>query len=275
VERAQAAVQTAINRAQDNRQQAARRVEDAAAQLDTAGQTHGRNAQQAADTTAQNTINAATLQLDIAAQQETIDTLDALLATGGVLYANESGAVSFAMESGGTAGSGALVTLRDTAGGFEATLQIAREDAERLTVGSESEVTTGGGNMFFTPTVTGVVSGISAPDENDRVTVTIDLPESNWQVGQRVDTQVIFSRANYDFSVPVSAVHSDNAGYFLLVMEQRNTVLGLQNVVERVNVTIVAADNDMASVQGGIGRDSRVITGSNKAVSVGDRIRVE
>ena len=275
VERAQAAVQTAMNRADDNRQTAARRTEDAIATRDTAQQNHERSTQQAADTSAQNVINATTLQLDITAQQHTVDILDTLISNIGILYAEYAGTVSFAMPAGDTTSTSPFISLRDTAeGGFEAQMQITRTEAERLTVGSESEVTTGGGNMFFTPTVTGVVSGISQPDDNDRVTITIALPDSNWNVGQRVDAQIILSRANYDFSVPISAVHSDNAGYFLHIMEQRNTVMGLQNVVVRVNVTIFASDNQMVSVMGPVSRSCQVIISSNRAISVGDRIRV-
>jgi len=275
VEQAQAAVQTAINRAYDNRQTAARRIEDAIASQDTAQQNHERSTQQAADTSAQNVINATTLELDITAQQSTVSTLVTLIANSGILYAEYAGAVSFAMQAGDTTSSAPFVTLRDTTeGSFEAHMHISRTEAERLTVGSESQVTTGGGNMFFTPTVTGVVSSISQPDDNDRVTITIALPDSNWSAGQRVDAQIILSRANYDFSVPISAVHSDNSGYFLLVMEQRNTVMGLQNIVVRANVTVVASDNEMVSVMGPVDRNSQVITGSNKAISVGDRIRV-
>jgi len=182
--------------------------------------------------------------------------------------------VSFTRQNGDITNNSSFITLRDTNGSFEAQMQITRAEAERLSVGSESEVTTGGGSMFFTPTVTGVVSSISEPDENDRATITIALPGRDWTTGQRVDAQIILHRASYDFSVPISALRSDNSGYFLLVMEQRSTVMGLQNVVVRVNVTIIASDNDMVSVRGPVDRNSQVITGSNRPIAVGDRIRV-
>jgi len=275
IERAQAAVQTAINRADDNRQTAARRVEDAVASLNTAQQNHSHSTQQAADTSAQNVINATTLQLDIAMQQSTVDMLETLISNDGILYAEYAGTVSFAMQANDTISSAPFITLRDTVnGGFEAQLQISRAEAERLAIGNESTVTTGGGNMFFTPTVTGVVSSISQPDADDSVTITIALPAGDWVEGQRVDAQIILSRASFDFSVPISALHSDNGGYFLLVMEQRSTVMGLQNVVVRANVSIIASDNEMVSVAGAVSRNCQVITSSNRTISVGDRIRV-
>ena len=128
--------------------------------------------------------------------------------------------------------------------------------------------------MFFTPTVTGNVSAISVPDDSDRVTITISLPESNWSAGQRIDAEIILSRGNYDMCIPVSALRSDNFGSFVYVVNQRNTVLGLQNVVERVNVSVLASDNETVSVTGSLSRTCQVISASNRAVNTGDRVRV-
>jgi len=264
MEDAEAAIQNTIDAENNNRLSAARQVEDASLALANARQ-------QAEDTAIDNRITATTLRLDIATKQAEIYTLENLIAADGVLYANYTGTVSYITQTGESP----IVTLRDTEGGFHAQLTVERRQAERLYVGSESEVTSGRGSMFFMPTVTGIVSSISAPDDNDRVSVTITLPEDDWHTGQQVDAQVILSRENFDFSVPISALRSDNMGYFLLVKEQHSTVMGLQNVVLRVNVTLIASDEERASVLGAIDRNSQIITGSNKAVSVGDRIRVE
>ncbi|MCL2377513.1 MAG: hypothetical protein FWC77_00145 [Defluviitaleaceae bacterium] len=273
-DRAQTALQNAITRAAEDRQTAARQVENNLAALTTAQENHRRSVQQTADVTVQNIISASTLELDIASRQYTVDMLDTLIANGGILYSGYGGSVSMAMPAGYVTNSAPVIALRDTNGGFEAQLLISLSEAERLAIGSDAEVTMPGGSMFFTPTATAVISSISLPDEDDNVTVTLRLPYGSWSVGQRIDAQVILSRANYDLSVPVSAVHSDNAGYFLLVMEHRSTIMGLQNVVVRVNVTIVAADDAMVSVRGGVSRNSYVIVGSNRPVSVGDRVRV-
>ncbi|MCL2188208.1 MAG: hypothetical protein FWC16_06200 [Defluviitaleaceae bacterium] len=265
--RAHTTLQTAITNAAQNRQQARRRVEDAELALSNA-------VLQAEDASILNHINATTLQLDIAEKYALVESLRMLLSTNGVFYAPKAGAVAFVRPVGEITSASPLIILRDVYGGFYAVLSVPRTQAERLRIGSESSVTTGGGSFFFVPTVTGTVSAIANPCENDRVQVTITLPEGNWHEGQRVEAQVILHRANYDLSVPISAVHSDNTGHFLLVITQRNTVMGVQNVVARVNVTVLASDRYRASVWGAIDRTSQVITGSNTPVAVGDRIRV-
>ena len=129
--------------------------------------------------------------------------------------------------------------------------------------------------MYYSPIVTGSVTGISSPDPDDKVTVTIRLPEAEWSRGQRVDIKVELSRDIYFFCVPLSAIRSDNSGYYLLTVEQSSTVLGVENVVVRIPVSISASDDSMAAVQGPVERTSGIIVGSNKSIRGGDRVRVD
>ena len=274
IDKAREALESAQSRARENLQTARRRVEDAEISLINAEQNLLKSEQQILETASQNELSASSLLLDIDAQKVIVDALEGLMKNNYTLYSSIEGTVSATVQEGSVTSKTPLVSFMDGAKGFEAQAQISKTDADKLAVGDECEVTAGGGNMYFTPTVTGAISGISLPDINDRVTVTIRLPGSDWTQGQRVDVQVTLSSGNYDLCVPVSALHSDNTGYYLLTVERHSTVLGLQNVVTRVNVNIAALDSDMASVRGPVNRDSQVITGSNKAVSAGDRVRV-
>ena len=274
IDRARDALETAQSRAQENLQSARRRVEDAEISLANAEQNYTKSEQQMIETASQNELSASSLLLDIDAQKVTVDALEGIIRNNYTLYSNIEGTVSSTVPEGSVTGKTPLVSFMDGAKGFEAQTQISKTDADKLAVGDECEVTAGGGNMYFTPTVAGIISGISLPDVNDRVTVTIRLPGSDWTQGQRVEVQVMLSSGSYDFCVPVSALHSDNTGYYLFTVERLSTVLGLQNVVTRVNVNVAASDSDMASVRGPVNRDSQVITGSNKSVTAGDRVRV-
>ncbi|MCL2216168.1 MAG: hypothetical protein FWB91_04015 [Defluviitaleaceae bacterium] len=273
IERAQEALVTAINRANNNRQTEARRVDDARNALTAAHQTHQNAQLQSNEDTVRGSLSAITLQLDINSQEKVVETLERIMYNNGVLYADKGGVVATVLPSGSEVGRTPLATLRNIEGGFEAQMEITRAEAEGLAVGSQSQVTTGGGSIFFTPTVTGEVSGISQPNENDRVTVTIRLPDGNWTSGQRVDAQVVLSSSSYDLTIPISALRSDNAGYFLYIVGRRATVLGLQNIVTRMNVNVVARDNETASVSGPVFQ-SNIIVASSRAISDGDRVRV-
>ena len=274
VVQAQAEIQNAITSTENNRRREARNVEDRTAELRNAEQTHFGNLQQTNDNTRLDMITATILPLDISNQESLVRELAQIIEDGGVIYAQTAGQISAALQQGDTVGTSPIVILQIVNGGFEARMQIHQRDAEGLTIGSVAEVTTSGGSMFFIPTETAVVSAISTPDDDNMVDITLHLPGTNWNIGQRTDVEIILSRASYDISVPISALRSDDSGYFVYVVEQRSTVLGVQNVVARANVTVNAYDRNNVSVSGPVWRQSQVITGSNKAISVGDRVRV-
>ena len=274
IDKAQEAYESAQKRANENLLNAARRVEDAGISLAKAEQDYDKSIRQTDDTAAQNKINAVALQLDIEKQKSIVDALGVIMSAGGVLYSDIGGVVSSVKPEGSATNQDALVAFMDGARGFEANMQLDKSDAEKLIVGEACEVTTGGGSMYFTPTVTGVVAAISMPDDQDKVQITIRLPAGDWSEGQRVDVQTVQDRSVYDLCVPKSALHSDNTGYYLLVIEQTSSVLGIENTALKVYVNISASDDDMAAVEGAIDRNGRIVTGSNKPVSAGDRIRM-
>ena len=273
-EQAGTALQNAITQANNSRRTSARQVEDAITSLNTAQRNHRNNQRAHENSLAQNNISILTLQLDLTKKIEMIDSLREIISNDGILFSDATGVVLSAVQAGKILSAPTIVTLRDTSGGFEARMNVSRTQAENLSVGDKIEVTTGGGSIFYNPTVTGTISGIALPDENENVQITIALPVGNWTSGQRVDAQVVLSSGNYDLSLPVSAVRSDNDGYFLYVLTQTNTVLGLQNEVVRVNVEINARDTENVAVRGAVSNNTEVIVASNKAISVGDRVRV-
>ena len=274
IENARNALETAENKAEDNLLSAARRVEDAQISLASAQRDYSRNTRQASETALQNSASAITLKLDIEDQKAVVDALEMLDLNAGVIYSDIQGVVMSAQPEGNVTGKNAVVSFMDGAKGFEARMQLSKADADKLSVGDECRVTTGGGSIYFTPTVTGTVTAMSLPDEQDKVQVVIRLPEGDWTDGQKVDVQVVMDRSTYDMCVPLSALRSDNTGYYLYIVEQKSTVLGVENVVARVPVTVVASDTESAAIQGPVSRNSQIITSSSKTVAADDRIRV-
>jgi len=274
VDRARDLLESAQRRAQDDLLNATRRIEDAQAGLSAARQDYERNQGRHSETVESNRISATTLQLEIEEQHEVIRKLRTLMDNEGTIYSEKTGVVSAVKSSGDTIGKDALITLKDGEKGFEATMLLNKEDSDKLTIGSECEVSTGSGTMFFMPTVPGTVTAISQPDEDDMVKVTIWLSQWDWAEGQRVDVYAVLDGSIHEMCVPLSALRSDNTGYFVLLTEQRSTVLGVENIVDRVPVYVMASDRDKVSIQGPIGRNSQIITGSSKPVAEGDRVRV-
>lgn len=80
--------------------------------------------------------------------------------------------------------------------------------------------------------------------------------------------------ANYDIVVPNSAIREDNNGKFILIVESKSSPLGNRYIATRVDVEILASDDTMSAVSGGLYGYESVITTSTKPVEAGKQVRL-
>ena len=78
---------------------------------------------------------------------------------------------------------------------------------------------------------------------------------------------------NYDALVPNAAVRNDSNGTFVLLMTTKNSPLGNRYAATRVDVKVLASDDNMSAVSG-LGYGDYVITTSSKPVEPGDLVRI-
>jgi len=249
------------------------RVEDASAALSKAENDYSKSNLQASDTARQNNIDASVLRLDIDKQEALIAELRSLVTTDGVLLATAEGVIDWVMDDGRKTDGNAVVRVLDGSAGLKAEMLVDVEDAIKLSVGNECLVTTGSG-IYYRPTVAAVIFAISAPDDREMVKITLLLPDGEWIRGQAIDAEIILSRASYGMCVPLSALHSDSNGYFIYTVAEKSTVLGIENVVLRIPVNLVSMDDTNAAIEGPLGSGDYVITGSNKNITEGSRVRI-
>lgn len=74
--------------------------------------------------------------------------------------------------------------------------------------------------------------------------------------------------------MPSTALRQDSKGSFVYGVEERNTILGIQNVVYRIDVTIGESNNGMTAVSGALYQGESIISYSDKAIKSGDRVRI-
>ena len=72
--------------------------------------------------------------------------------------------------------------------------------------------------------------------------------------------------------LPATAIQTDSSGMFVYLVEERATLLGIQNVLIRLPVTVEAQGDGMAAVSGSI--SGQVVTGADKPLSEGSWVRV-
>ena len=238
-----AAAQSAADTAGEN---AARALADAQAALDTAAKAYEKSKQETEFQNRQNNLDAQTAALDIEKQQAVVDALAALAENDGVLKAGSAGTVeTLTLEPGGTVTEAPVAALAPADAGMTATFTLDSGKAEKLAVGAALTLRQGGTAVSTT------VRAISEPDENGRVTVTADVPaDAGLRKTQTVTASAELSRTTYEMVLPPEAVRMDNKGSYVLRVEQTQTILGLRNVLSRVDVTVLEQSASGVAVEG-------------------------
>ncbi|WP_192960004.1 hypothetical protein, partial [Ruthenibacterium lactatiformans] len=262
------AAQSAADTAGEN---AARALADAQAALDTAAKAYEKSKQETEFQNRQNNLDAQTAALDIEKQQAVVDALAALAENGGVLKAGSAGTVeTLTLEPGGTVTEAPVAALAPADAGMTATFTLDSGKAEKLAVGAALTLRQGGTAVSTT------VRAISAPDENGRVTVTADVPaDAGLRKTQPVTASAELSRTIYEMVLPPEAVRMDNKGSYVLRVEQTQTILGLRNVLSRVDVTVLEQSASGVAVEGPLSPQDVLVKSSARPVAAGDSVRVE
>ena len=200
-----------------------------------------------------------------------MDALAALAENDGVLKAGSAGTVeTLTLEPGGTVTEAPVAALAPADAGMTATFTLDLGKAEKMAVGAALTLRQGGTAVSTT------VRAISAPDENGRVTVTADVPaDAGLRKTQTVTASAELSRTTYEMVLPPEAVRMDNKGSYVLRVEQTQTILGLRNVLSRVDVTVLEQSASGVAVEGPLSPQDVLVKSSARPVAAGDSVRVE
>ena len=155
--------------------------------------------------------------------------------------------------------------------GYTLKFTVTNEQARRVRVGDEATVS----NYWWGRTVYATLSGISPDPQNPQggKTLTFDI-SGDVNPGTELTISVGSKSQYYDQIVPNSSIRSDSNGSFVLVVEAKNSPLGNRYYAKRVEVTVLASDDQNSAVAGELGYGDFVITTSSKPVQNGDMVRM-
>ena len=222
-----------------------------------------------ADTNTLNRADAGVLRADIAKAKTDLQALRDLQDDGCNLLAGADGTLTALDLKPGVISPavGGLIAGADA--GYTLTATLTEEQAKLVTVGDALRVTQGKNDAQQA-----AVATLSAPDEEGAVTVTANLPAGNWKSGAAAFT-ITTQGAESSLCLPATAVNTDSTGSYVYLVEERNTVLGLQNVLVRVPVTVLAQGDSTVSVSGAVDSGSVIVSGSSKPLSDGAKVRLK
>lgn len=215
-------------------------------------------------------------QTDPPASEEALAAAQAAADAAAAALAEKQAALAAAQSAADTAGENAARALADA----QAALDTAAKAYEKSK--QETEFQNRQNNLDAQTAALdiekqqAVVDALAALAENGRVTVTADVPaDAGLRKTQPVTASAELSRTTYEMVLPPEAVRMDNKGSYVLRVEQTQTILGLRNVLSRVDVTVLEQSASGVAVEGPLSPQDVLVKSSARPVAAGDSVRVE
>ena len=115
------------------------------------------------------------------------------------------------------------------------------------------------------------------PDKNnsrDGKILVFSLSGESVNPGQNLTLSVGEKSSNYDLIVPNAALHEDNGGYFVLIVDTKSTPFGSRYIAKRVDVEVLAQDDKVTAVDAELFGYEYVITNSSKYIENKDQVKL-
>ena len=172
---------------------------------------------------------------------------------------------------------GSTVTSGDTVAsieiadqGYVCEITMSAEEARKIQVGTPCTIV----NNWWYSNIEASVTQIR-PDPQSQGKNRIVVIEVNGDVseGQSIKFSIGDKSQTYDTVLPNSAIREDNNGKFVLVVESKNSALGVKYTAKRVDIEVIASDDTKSAVSGLYGSEF-VITDSEIPVADKQRVRL-
>lgn len=156
--------------------------------------------------------------------------------------------------------------------GYTMSISVTNEQAKKVQVGDTAELQ----NAWYYDDVQAIVSSIKPDPDNpgQKKLLTFDVTGSSIQAGQALNISVGQRSSEYELVVPNSAVREDNNGKFVLIVESKSSPLGNRYIATRVDVEVLASDDNNTAISAGLYGYEYVITTSTKPVEAGKQVRL-
>lgn len=206
------------------------------------------------------------MELDKKAKERELGRLEELMGKGGQVTAWEDGVVAdLEITSGKTATGEELVSLAVGDSQFEGS--FAKEEQE-LARGDTIEIRIPGTSRKKEA----VIDRMNLLGDTDGV-FQADLGGLELELGTVTEYTCIKQSDIFEKVIPLAGLRKDMKGYYCLVARTRTSILGEEFRAERVDVQVILQGNQEAAVEGAIFQEDRVITGEDKTIGEGDRVR--
>lgn len=252
---------------------AQRAIETAAIELESVKEQLERAKQSDAAMRRQNEVERLQYENELRQKQNTLEEIRLISMQDGGVAAPVDGTVKSVTEAFVTQDNGAVLTLSRADQRFQFTASVEQKTAEKLSAGDMGQLfyTIGG----ITQSVQLPITSIGVPNADGQVRLIAWLEEGTFSSGIAGTLELEKNSGRYQAVVPVSALRAAHGKTVVLVVREKQSVLGTEQTVEEVDVVIKEQNMESAAVEGVFFPDDQIVIQTSKPIGKGDRVRVE
>lgn len=214
-------------------------------------------------------------QNEITRQQEelALNKLLALRAAEGQIRAPVRGIVTEILVAAGEFTSdGTAVRMAEASSKGSLIVSVDRADGEFINTGCRAEIKAfGKAEKICDYTVSEIAEN---KEDSTLLDVRIDLPEGVLEAGASTEVTLLSNSESFAATLPVEALHEESGGYYVLVLEEEQGILGTELTVRRLDVAVSDKNGTLAAVKEGVlSGEQEVVCGSSRMLREGDLVR--
>lgn len=165
----------------------------------------------------------------------------------------------------------ALATIQVAGKGMTLSFSVPNEQAKKVSVGDTAEIQNG---WYYEDVKINLTKIKNDPDNPSTKKMLIFNVEGSVNNGETLNLSVGTKSRDYDQVVPNSAVHEDNSGKFILIIEEKSTPFGTRYKAKKVNIEVITKDDKNSAINAAVDDWTYVITTSDKPIKAGSQVRL-
>ena len=218
------------------------------------------------------TATALTENDDLEEKQLAVDELQKVMDVNGKITAPSDGLITKVnVTTGETTTEDTAIRISDQSAGYKFTATLDKASAKYLSKDDKVTLDLGNGTTVEGLTVQSI--DVSAEDKNS-YELTVSIPAKVKKLGSIATLKVDKASKKYDTCVPLGALHSDGDKYYVYVINEKDTILGTETAVDKVQVDILDKNNEQAAIEGSFSWVQQFVLTSSKTLRNGDRVRL-
>lgn len=156
--------------------------------------------------------------------------------------------------------------------GYTVSFSVTNEQSKKVQVGDVGELQNA---WYYDDAMVTLFAIKPDPESNGQKKLLVfNVTGSSIQAGQSLNISVGQRSAEYELTVPNSAIREDKNGKFILIVESKSGPISNRYIATRVDVEVLASDDNNTAISAGLYGYEYVITTSTKPVEAGKQVRL-